>query len=206
MSELNKYDGSIRSYSGEQISIINPESNQYRIIDIAKGLSYKGHFAGQTPYFFSIAEHCLLVDAIYCADMRSKNKTPIPKMRLLMLLHDATEAFLPDMPKPYKNYMKEFQNYENAMMNSILFWFNIPSLYMAEVKKYDVQAQEIEFYQFINRSGSELSPEKALILFLETFWTIISDLIIYEKLGHKISLETNNKSYVESKRFKINLG
>ena len=55
------YDGCIDTYSGLKFSFKNPKPEQIEIYDIARGLSFRGHFGGQTPKFFSVAQHSLFV-------------------------------------------------------------------------------------------------------------------------------------------------
>ena len=193
-NELNKYYGSIRSYTGEQISIVNPEKNKYRIIDIAKGLSYKGLFAGQTPFYFSIAEHTALVIDLYIAHKNDRGEKPDPKMKMAMLLHDASEAFLPDMPKPYKNLMPIFEQFENAMQGSIFTYYDLPFLMLAHIKPFDTKAQDTEFAIFQQAAFEQkldkgikyksLDPEKIVGEFLNLYWDIVNEIIL-EKNGTK---------------------
>ncbi len=57
-------NGCCKTYSGKIFSFINPKPGMIEIEDIAKGLAYKPHFSGFSPKFFSIAEHCLLVEQL----------------------------------------------------------------------------------------------------------------------------------------------
>lgn len=183
MIELNNTEGAVSSYSGEMISILTPEENNYRIIDIAKGLAYKSHFGGQIPFYFSIAQHSVLVDVLYIRDCHMRKVTPDPVVRLACLLHDAPEAFLGDMLKPYKMLMPDYEFFENRMMQAMFDYFNLPILIMAEVKPFDKQAQNIEFDTF--RRGEKdriftMTPDESLEEFMETYWEIIN-LIIEKK-------------------------
>src|SRR5690606_37628785 len=112
------------------------------ISDIARGLSYNSHFGGQTPLFFSIAQHCLLV----CELMEECYHKP--DMLMTGLLHDASEAYLGDIVKPLKVHLPEYVAIEKKMMSVILNKYNLVPAGMAIIKEYHIRAQELEYEAF----------------------------------------------------------
>ena len=62
---------------------------------VARALAYRQRWSGCTPHFYSVAEHCL-AGAKHFAKQGHKD------LALAFLLHDAGEAFLPDLPAPLK--------------------------------------------------------------------------------------------------------
>jgi len=76
----------IQTYSGKRIDFENPDPDQIDIVDIAHGLSNLCRFSGQSKYFYSVAQHSFYVSLV-CKE----NK-------LQALLHDATEAYMADVP------------------------------------------------------------------------------------------------------------
>ncbi|MFW5847719.1 MAG: hypothetical protein ACOCVF_02255 [bacterium] len=122
--------------SGLFLDILNPKPEQINIFDIAKGLANKGHFAGQTPKFFSIAEHSIMVARL------SGN--------LEGLLHDAAEAYLSDIVTPLKTALPDYKIIEMRLMDIIAdkFKLNKDYLHSKELKQHDIQILAYEYYKF----------------------------------------------------------
>lgn len=76
---------------GRQIDLDHPDPNEIDIHDIATGLANVCRFGGQLRDWYSVAEHSMNV-AHLCP----------PEYKLLGLLHDATEAYICDIPTPLK--------------------------------------------------------------------------------------------------------
>src|SRR6185436_20560217 len=94
----------LQTASGQVIDLLNPDPRSINIGDIAHGLSHMCRFSGQTMIFYSVADHSLLA-ALY-ALRRS------PQDQLLALLHDATEAYICDMPSPVKYHCRKYKQIE----------------------------------------------------------------------------------------------
>ena len=85
----------VSTYTGKQFFPLDPQQDQVDIEDIAHGLAYQCRFNGQTRYFYSVAQHSLIVAGL------------VPKrLYLAALLHDAAEAYMGDMVKPLKQSPK----------------------------------------------------------------------------------------------------
>lgn len=140
---LRNLNGCINTVSGKKFNLLEPKPEMVEIIDIAKGLSFKPHFGGMTPHFFSIAMHSILVKDLMLSD-------GILSERLLLaaLLHDASEAYTGDMIKPLKVHLPVFCEIEDRIQSVIFEKFNLDLALMKKVKHYDMKAQEIEFDEF----------------------------------------------------------
>lgn len=158
--------GIINTYSGLQVDLLNPTPDMIDIIDIAKGLAYKAHFAGQTPFYFSIAQHSVLVYNLM------KEKIRDEKMLLFALLHDASEAYIGDMVKPLKNHLPFFREIEDKLMEVICEKYGLDFSRILEIKKYDLISQDLEFRTFYEgkKHVSSLSPDESLKEFLNIFY------------------------------------
>ncbi|HEX9168421.1 MAG TPA: HD family hydrolase [Roseiarcus sp.] len=86
--------------SGRRLDLIDPSPLDVEIGDIAHGLARVARWNGQTkgPEIFSVAQHSLLVEALFAAGEPS----PPGKARLAALLHDAPEYVIGDMISPFK--------------------------------------------------------------------------------------------------------
>lgn len=71
---------------------LDPRPEDVRIQDIAAALSKLCRFAGHCNRFYSVAEHSVLVS----------HEVP-PHLALQALMHDATEAYVVDVPRPLKH-------------------------------------------------------------------------------------------------------
>ena len=164
--KYNISKGIINTFSGLKVDLLNPTADMIDIMDIAKGLAYKAHFAGQTPFYFSIAQHSTLVHDL----MRDEIKDN--KMLLLGLLHDASEAYIGDMVKPLKNHLPFFRETEDKLMEVICEKYGLDFSRIHEIKKFDLIAQNLEFKTFYEKKKflTSLSPDDSLIEFLDIFY------------------------------------
>ncbi len=89
-----------RMLSGRRLDLIDPSPLDVEIGDIAHGLARVARWNGQTkgPEIFSVAQHSLLVEALFAAGLAA----PPGKARLTALLHDAPEYVIGDMISPFK--------------------------------------------------------------------------------------------------------
>jgi len=107
----------IQVYSGKSFSPLSPTIEDIEIEDIAHALSLQCRYAGHCLYHYSIAQHSVLVSRY----VSQENK-------LWGLLHDASEAYLMDVPRPIKQH-PEFQAYRDAeirLMTCIALKFKLP--------------------------------------------------------------------------------
>lgn len=104
-------DRRIRTYpSWELVDPFNMAESHIRIDDICNSLSLICRYNGHIGFHYSVLDHSVNVAQI------AKDNFGVLDSGLLMLhlLHDAEEAYLGDMPRPYKNrYPKYVEDGEN---------------------------------------------------------------------------------------------
>lgn len=84
-------DNWIGTNSGKRISLSQPSIEDICIEDIATGLANTCRFGGQIGRWYSVAEHAIKVASM------------VPDhLKMQALLHDATEAYICDIPTPLK--------------------------------------------------------------------------------------------------------
>lgn len=84
----------IQTFTGKKVFPLDIRAQQICIQDIAHALSLKCRFGGHCRTFYSVAEHSIRVSRI------------VPKhLKLIALLHDAAEAYLPDVCAPIKSLL-----------------------------------------------------------------------------------------------------
>ena len=115
-----------RMLSGRRLDLINPSPLDVEIGDIAHGLARVARWNGQTkgPEIFSVAQHSLLVEALFAAGARA----PSAKARLAALLHDAPEYVIGDMISPFKTAIGgDYKLIEERLKRAIHIRFGLPA-------------------------------------------------------------------------------
>lgn len=109
----------IQTFTGRAFRVLEPRAQDVSILDIAHHLSMLCRFAGGCSHFYSVGEHSLHVSHL------------VPKeLALAGLLHDATEAYCVDLPRPYKRVLPEYKAIENKIAAVIGERFGIdPALF-----------------------------------------------------------------------------
>lgn len=103
---------------------------------IACGLANACRFGGQTPRYYSVAQHSVLV-ALLAPDALDVQR--------YALLHDAEEAFgLPDLPTPMKPFFPQFVEAQERIGRMALDRYGVDPDLKRVVKPYDTLALAIE--------------------------------------------------------------
>lgn len=138
-----KYEPWMQSNSGNKVHILNIRPEEIQIIDIAHALALQVRYGGHCPEFYSIAEHSIWV-SILCGQAEGKEAA------LWGLLHDASEAYLGDIPRPIK-YQPEFEQYrviEEKVQTVIYTKYGLIGKPPAIVKHFDNRMLITEANQF----------------------------------------------------------
>lgn len=129
-----------RMLSGRRLDLLDPTPMDIEIEDIAHGLAFVARWNGQTSgdYAYSVAEHSLLVEAIFG---RLAPKAEV-KWRLAALLHDAPEYVIGDMISPVKaavgpNYSALDERLEAAVHIRFGLPAKVPQNIKRQIKKAD---------------------------------------------------------------------
>src|SRR5579875_1792453 len=136
-----------RMLSGRRLDLLDPSPLDVEIEDIAHGLARVARWNGQTkgPHIYSVAQHCLLVEAIA--------RARVPRLdrgrRLAVLLHDAPEYVIVDMISPFKAVIGDaYKAVERRLLVAIHRRFGLPAKIPAElaalIKIADRQAAYLE--------------------------------------------------------------
>lgn len=105
--------GQTITYSGVAFDYANPSPKSIFIEDIAHALSRTGRFGGHIDEFLTVAEHSVNVSKRVMAAGGTIREV------LDALLHDASEAYICDIPSPVKSMMKDYLDIETKVMNAV---------------------------------------------------------------------------------------
>lgn len=131
----------IQLVSGEPFWPLDPRPEEIEVGDIAWALSMLCRYGGHCTRFYSVAEHSVLVS----------RQVP-PEHALWGLLHDATEAYMVDLPRPVKRCLPDYSRHEDALAEVIADRFGLPWPMPAAVKEADTGALLIERAQLMTDS------------------------------------------------------
>lgn len=138
----------IQVYSGDKFFPLEPTPGKIRVEDIAHPLSQQCRFAGHTEEFYSVAQHCLLVSLI-CQKFAHPSMSAYAA--LWGLMHDASEAYLVDIPAPLKR-QEAFAGYmvaEKVLMDNLAQWAGLDTEMPEVVKWADKLALRLESDNFM---------------------------------------------------------
>lgn len=121
----------IETYLGKRFRPLSPQRDDISVIDIAHALSHQCRFSGHTKFHYSVAQHSVLVSKLLWAHS--------PDVQLWGLLHDASEAYLVDLPTPLKvdPRLSFYRTAEENLMRVVCDHFRLPFTEPAAVRKAD---------------------------------------------------------------------
>jgi hypothetical protein len=105
----------IQTATGRAFWPIDPRPEDVCIEDIAHALSMLCRFGGHCLRFYSVAEHSVLL-----------SRHVAPEHKLWALLHDASEAYLVDVPRPLKPFLTGYREAEDKIMRAVCLHFGLP--------------------------------------------------------------------------------
>lgn len=113
---------------------------EFRIEDVPHCLSMICRYNGFVRYFYSVAQHSVMVCEL------AEAKFGKGDISHCALLHDATEAYLGDVSRPFKACLPDYKRIEAHVHEVIMQALNLPRdpAIWAEVAKLDVMALHIE--------------------------------------------------------------
>jgi hypothetical protein len=151
----------IRTFSGIFVNVFDLTPEMICIEDIAHALSHQCRFGGHLPKFYSVAQHSVLC----CMLVEEQHK-------LAALMHDASEAYLLDVPRPIKKKLANYKEIEDVLMNVIAKKFGFLWPMHEQVAKADETMLLKEWEEIMLGNQSELicyQPSQAKANFLTKF-------------------------------------
>jgi len=125
-----------QTYNGKRVHPLSPSQDEIVIEDVAHSLSQQCRFLGHTRALYTVAQHCVLVSEI------------VPSGDALWgLLHDASEAYLGDLPAPIKRdpQMEFYRIAEQRLLTCIVQKFGLAPEMPQSVERADKILLATEF-------------------------------------------------------------
>ena len=139
--------------SGRRLDLLDPSPLDVELADIAHGLARVARWNGQTrgDHAFSVAQHSLIVEAIFC----HLNASASPDDMLMALLHDAPEYVIGDMISPFKAVVGGgYKTVEKRLEAAVHLRFGLPPVTPAAVKAKIKKADQVAaFFEATELAG-----------------------------------------------------
>jgi len=116
----------MQTWSGGRFYPTDPQPEDIDPVDISHALSLLCRYGGHVDRFYSVAEHCVLM-----------SEAVTPEHALVALLHDATEAYVVDVPRPLKRYLSNYKEIEFWTWRAIAARFLVATELPLEVEAAD---------------------------------------------------------------------
>jgi len=129
--------------SGQKFYVIDPQPEDFNIVDMAHALAWKYRWSCYLDHQFSVAAHSLVVARVV-----------EPKYALRALLHDKTEAYWPDVPTPVKKQYPVLRECENIIEAASDKYFGFNPMTAEEkyaIKRMDIISRHKEYKLFFDK-------------------------------------------------------
>lgn len=110
----------MQTFTGRRFYPQDPVAADLNTADIAHALSLLCRYGGHVTEFYSVAEHCVLMSR-FVESVAGKGAA------LYALLHDATEAYVVDVPRPVKRYLADYAVIEGRVWEALVEKFGLPT-------------------------------------------------------------------------------
>jgi len=156
--------GVIETYTGTGFDLLDPSPADVRLADIAAGLAHTCRFGGHCEQFYSVAQHSLHVCEEFEAD----------RIKRISLFHDAAEAYMGDVPRPFKSQYDLFENVESEILEVI--W-----------EALGVEPPNAEEWEQVMEADDQLLAYEAQNLLEDGSWAADSSDLGYDLRGRDIA-------------------
>lgn len=166
----------IQTYSGRQFWPMDPRPEDVHIEDVAHALSLLCRYGGHVLRFYSVAEHCVhLARAVPREDA------------LWALLHDASEAYLVDVPRPIKSSLGGYREAEAKIMAAVCERFSLHPEQPASVGEADYRILTDERVQNMAPAPVAWSTDAAPLGITLSYWSPSEARALFLHTFHRLS-------------------
>ena len=127
----------ITTYTRKHFDPVHPDPERIVIEDIAHALSLLCRGNGHVTTFWSVGQHCI------CCAKEAAGRGLSDRIVLACLLHDASECYMSDVPRPFKQTMQEYICQEETLL-SMVYTRYLGTDLTAEEQKQKANAADLE--------------------------------------------------------------
>jgi hypothetical protein len=139
---------------------LDPRADEVHIEDIAASLAKACRYGGHCAWPYSVAQHSVYVSY----------RVP-QEYALIGLLHDATEAYCADVPRPLKKSLAGYAEIESRIWLAVAERFNLPVHIPEEVHYADDSVLVAEMLQLMVHDADWRLPDVKPADLRVAFWT-----------------------------------
>ncbi len=132
----------IATFTNRYMKPLSPEEEDIRLADIAHALSMMTRANGHFQSFYSVGQHCLN------CQLEAEARGFSFRLRLALLLHDASEAYMSDLTRPVKNGFPQYREAEEVLQATIYRAFGLWPLSAEERHLIDEVDTALLYYEF----------------------------------------------------------
>ena len=143
----------ITTYTGKHFDPAEPERDKIDIRDIAHALSLICRGNGHVKTFFSVGQHC-----IHCA-LEAEARGYSTRLTLACLLHDASECYLSDVPRPIKGNLPQYKVVEERLLEQVYIKYLGSALTDEEERQVKQIDKDMLYYDLLNLLDEKMEQE-----------------------------------------------
>ncbi len=165
---MNKYKQGladcITTYTGLHMNPLNPRPLDFRIEDIAHALPLICRGNGHVKTFFSVGQHC-----INCA-REAEARHWSDRLILACLLHDASECYMSDVPRPFKQNTPSYRAAEDRLLSVLYTRFLGSDLTEEEQKSIKEIDDSMLWYDMKELLNEDIGPKPEVHIAISYKW------------------------------------
>lgn len=143
----------ITTYTGKHFDPACPERDKIDIRDIAHALSLICRGNGHVKTFFSVGQHC-----IHCA-LEAQARGYSRRLILACLLHDASECYMSDVPRPVKATMPQYKAVEERLLEQVYIKYLGYGLTEEEEKQVKQIDNDMLYYDLLHLLNEKMEQD-----------------------------------------------
>ena len=147
----------ITTYTGKHFDPTCPDREKIDVRDIAHALSLTCRGNGHVKTFFSVGQHC-----VHCA-LEARARGYSRRLILACLLHDASECYMSDVPRPVKATMPQYKAVEERLLEQIYIKYLGSGLTEEEEKLVKRIDSDMLYYDLLNLLNEKMEQDAPLM-------------------------------------------